>query len=83
MISALSELDAVVRCIEAGADDYLAKPFNPTLLRARVSASLEKKRLRDEVKAALERLEQELDAARELQIGMLPCAFPDGPQSSR
>src|SRR5262245_5512879 len=76
MISALSELDAVVRCIEAGADDYLAKPFNPTLLRARVSASLEKKRLRDQVKAALERLEQELDAARTLQIGMLPRAFP-------
>ena len=76
MISALSELDSIVRCIEAGADDYLAKPFDPTLLRARVSASLEKKRLRDQVKAALERLEQELDAARTLQIGMLPRAFP-------
>src|SRR6516165_2362548 len=36
MISALSELDSIVRCIEAGADDYLAKPFDPTLLRARV-----------------------------------------------
>src|SRR5205823_11639016 len=57
MISALSELDSVVRCIEAGADDYLAKPFNPTLLRARVGASLEKKRLRDEVRSSLLRLE--------------------------
>jgi sigma-B regulation protein RsbU (phosphoserine phosphatase) len=76
IISALSEFDSVVRCIEAGADDYLAKPFNPTLLRARVGASLEKKRLRDQLKASLERLEQELDAARALQIGMLPRTFP-------
>src|SRR5262249_33874074 len=58
MISALSELDSVVRCIEAGAEDYLGKPFDPTLLRARVGASLEKKRLRDEVKASLTRLEE-------------------------
>lgn len=76
IISALSEFDSVVRCIEAGADDYLAKPFNPTLLRARVGASLEKKRLRDQLKASLERLEQELVAARALQIGMLPRTFP-------
>ena len=43
MISALSELTSIVRCIEAGADDYLAKPFDPTLLRARVGSSLDKK----------------------------------------
>ena len=47
MISALSELDSVVRCIELGAEDYLPKPFNPVLLRARVGACLEKKRLHD------------------------------------
>jgi adenylate cyclase len=51
MISALSELDSIVRCIEAGADDYLAKPFDPTLLRARVGASLERKHLHDQVVA--------------------------------
>ena len=50
MISALDEVDSVIRCIELGAEDYLPKPFNPTLLRARVGASLEKKRLRDEVR---------------------------------
>jgi DNA-binding response OmpR family regulator len=44
MISAVDELDSVVKCIELGADDYLFKPFNPVLLKAR-SASLEKKRL--------------------------------------
>jgi sigma-B regulation protein RsbU (phosphoserine phosphatase) len=76
MISALSEIDSVIRCIELGAEDYLPKPFNPTLLRARIGASLEKKRLRDEVRASLARLEHEMDAARKLQLGMLPLVFP-------
>ena len=76
MISALSEIDSVIRCIELGAEDYLPKPFNPTLLRARVGASLEKKRLRDTVRASLARLEHEMDAARKLQLGMLPLIFP-------
>ena len=49
MISAVGEIDSVVRCIELGAEDYLPKPFDATLLRARVGACLEKKRLRDQV----------------------------------
>jgi sigma-B regulation protein RsbU (phosphoserine phosphatase) len=76
MISALDEIDSVIRCVELGAEDYLNKPFNPTLLRARVGASLEKKRLRDEVRRNLVRLEQELDSARALQLAMLPNQFP-------
>jgi len=48
MISAINEIETVVRCIEAGAEDYLQKPFNTVLLRARIQASLEKKRLSDE-----------------------------------
>jgi len=48
MTSASDELDRVVKCIEMGAEDYLVKPLNPILLRARVNASLEKKRLRDQ-----------------------------------
>jgi sigma-B regulation protein RsbU (phosphoserine phosphatase) len=76
MISALSEIDSVIRCIELGAEDYLPKPFNATLLRARIGATLEKKRLRDEVRASLARLEHEMDAARKLQMGMLPRIFP-------
>ncbi len=47
VISAQSELDNVVRCIEMGAEDYLPKPFNAVILRARIHASLEKKRLHD------------------------------------
>jgi len=50
MISALDQIDSVVRCIETGAEDYLNKPFDPVLLRARIGACLEKKRLRDEQK---------------------------------
>jgi CheY-like chemotaxis protein len=48
MISAVDELDSVVKCIELGAEDYLFKPFNPVLLKARVGATLEKKRLRQQ-----------------------------------
>jgi len=48
MTTATEELDSVVRCIEMGAEDYLTKPVNPVLLRARINASLEKKRLRDQ-----------------------------------
>jgi adenylate cyclase len=51
MISAIDEIDSVIRCIELGAEDYLPKPFNPTLLRARVGACLERKRLYDQVTA--------------------------------
>jgi two-component system, cell cycle response regulator len=48
MISAVDEVESVVRCIELGAEDYLPKPFNPVLLRARLTACLERKRLRDQ-----------------------------------
>ena len=47
VISGLDEMDGVVRCIELGADDFLSKPFNPVLLRARIGAGLVRKRLDD------------------------------------
>ena len=47
MITGVDDLQSVVRCIELGAEDYLTKPFDPVLLRARINASLEKKQLRD------------------------------------
>src|SRR5512133_3146863 len=48
MTSSLDEIDSVVKCIDLGAEDYLKSPVNPILVRARVNASLEKKRLCDE-----------------------------------
>ena len=72
MISALDEMKSVVRCIEKGADEYLTKPFNSKLLKARIGACLEKKHLRDreqqlhaellESYEALQKAEQARDA---------------------
>src|SRR5262245_30031771 len=47
MISAVDEIESVVRCIEMGAEDYLPKPFDPVLLRARINAGLARKRLHE------------------------------------
>ncbi|MFU8827004.1 MAG: PP2C family protein-serine/threonine phosphatase [Brevefilum sp.] len=74
--SALEELDSVVRCIELGAEDYLIKPVNRVLLKARIDASLEKKRLRDQEKAYLQRLEREMEIARQTQLSILPGSLP-------
>jgi two-component system sensor histidine kinase/response regulator len=67
MISALNELQSVVRCIEAGAEDYLTKPFNATLLKARIGASLEKKRGRDRESALFEQLQDNYKRLQELE----------------
>lgn len=79
MISALDEIENVVRCIESGAEDFLPKPFNPTLLRARIGASLEKKNFRDQEQAYLrrieetqKRLEDELQEAAKYVTSILP-----------
>ena len=58
MITAVDELESIVKCIELGAEDYLSKPFNPVLLRARIGASLEKKRLSDLEQEYREQLEE-------------------------
>jgi serine phosphatase RsbU (regulator of sigma subunit) len=76
MISAASEIATVVRCIELGAEDYLPKPFNPVLLRARLTAVLEKKRLSDMLARHLARVEGELAEARAQQLSMMPGEFP-------
>ncbi len=64
--SSLEGLDNVVRCIELGAEDYLTKPVNPVLLKARIGASLEKKRLRDQQKELVRRFATR-EVAEELQ----------------
>jgi adenylate cyclase len=77
VISALDELDSVVRCIESGAEDYLTKPFNPVLLRARINASLEKKRLRDRERKFIQDLEQERQRSQSLLLNILPQIVVD------
>jgi adenylate cyclase len=74
MISALDEMDSVVRCIELGAVDYLRKPFNQVLLRARVHSCLEKKRLRD-LGVVQQRKLQELNATLELRNRFIRQTF--------
>ena len=76
MISALDEMQSVVRCIEMGADDYLTTPIDPILLRARISSSLERKRLHDDELAYIEAIRRETDASRVLEDGMLPRELP-------
>ncbi len=75
VISALSDIEPVVRCVELGAEDFIFKPFNPTLLRARVLATLEKKALRDRTREELNRKRLELNEARSLQLSLVPPAF--------
>jgi CheY-like chemotaxis protein len=69
MISALDEIESVVKCIEMGAEDYLPKPFDPVLLRARIGASLEKKRLRDQEVQYLQNVAHVIDAAAAVESG--------------
>ena len=64
MISAVEEMDSVVRCIELGAADYLTKPFNPTLLKARVDTYVEKARYKAQEAAYLESLQAERQEKR-------------------
>jgi serine phosphatase RsbU (regulator of sigma subunit) len=76
IISAMTDLESVVRGVEQGADDYLPKPFQPTLLQARISSSLDRKRLRDHEQLYLKSLEHELNIAREIQKEFLPLELP-------
>ena len=71
--SSLDELDSVVRCLEMGAEDYLTKPVNPVLLNARISSSLEKKRLRDQQRELISRF-----AAEEVAEDLLTSGFSLG-----
>ena len=73
MTSSLDELDSVVKCIEMGAEDYLTKPINPVLLNARITASLEKKRLRDQQRELIGKF-----ATREVAEDLLTSGFSLG-----
>ncbi len=67
VISALDDMESVIRCIELGAEDYLPKPFSPTLLKARVRACVEKKRIHDRERQLFEQLEENYAQLRALE----------------
>jgi CheY-like chemotaxis protein/class 3 adenylate cyclase len=77
MISAVDEMDSVVRCIEMGATDYLPKPFNPALLRARINTSLAEKRLRDLEREYLEQVGYVAGAAAAVEAATFDPASLD------
>jgi len=72
IVSASEELDSIVECVRLGAEDYIPKPFNPVLLKARIEASLNKKRLHDQHKAHLGRIEDERRRADRFLRAILP-----------
>jgi len=74
VISAVDDLASVVRCIEIGATDYLPKPFNAALLRARLNASLAEKRLADLRLEYLEQVARVVDAAAAVEAGSFESA---------
>jgi phosphoserine phosphatase RsbU/P len=77
LISALDDVDSVIKGIEKGADDHLPKPFNAHILQARVGACLAKKRLRDREQLYARALAREIDIGREIQAGFFPETLPD------
>lgn len=79
IISANNDLKSIVKGIQRGAEDYLPKPFEPVILNARISASLERKRLRDQEQLYLQSLEKELNIARAIQTQFLPPEMPELP----
>jgi sigma-B regulation protein RsbU (phosphoserine phosphatase) len=76
IISAMNDMNSVVRGIQLGAEDYLPKPFDPVLLKARLDAGLMRKRLRDLEKDYLQNMEKELEIGRNIQLSFLPAEVP-------
>ena len=72
VISAVDQIESIVKCIEMGADDYLSKPFDAVLLKARVHGCLEKKYLRDQEMDYLRQIEREKKRADDLLHVILP-----------
>src|SRR5512139_1439143 len=77
VISALDEMESVIRCIGMGTEDFLPKPFDPLLLRARVGACLEKKRLRDQEVEYLQQVARVTAAAAAVEAGQFTLASLD------
>ena len=72
MISSMDDTDSIYRCIENGADDYITKPFDKSILDARISSCIEKKHLRDKEKIIMKELEEEQRKSENLLLNILP-----------
>ena len=72
MLSSMDDLTSIYRCIELGADDYVTKPFDKTILEARISACIEKKHLRDKEKELLKEISKEKEKSDNLLLNILP-----------
>ena len=79
VISAIDEMDSIIKCIEMGAEDYLPKPFDAVLLKARIGAALEKKRLRDQEQLYAKSLERDMEIGRQIQSSFFPESLPQVP----
>lgn len=77
VISALDDIDSAVKCIELGAEDYLHKPFNKVLLKARINNCLEKKWLRDQEQIYLQQLQTEQARSERLLLSILPASIAE------
>ncbi len=77
MVTALDHLDSVIRCVESGAEDYLTKPVEETLLRARVGASLERKHLRDQERLLLRQVQKEKRKSETVLFNVLPQSIAE------
>lgn len=75
VLSAVDDIESVARCIELGAEDYLPKPFDPVLLKARITASLNKKRLHDREHSYLQQIQQEKKRADDLLNVVIPLGI--------
>lgn len=77
MITTVDEIDSVIKCIEAGAEDYLTKPYNRVLLNARVEKCLEKKHLRDQEQLFLAKIQEDKEKSENLLLNIFPKSIAD------
>jgi len=75
MISAVDEIHTIVKCIEIGAEDYIIKPFNAQILKARISARIERKWFRDQERSYFKELQNEREKVEQLLLNILPQAI--------
>ena len=77
MLSSMDEVDSIYRCFELGADDYVTKPFDATILNVRIDSNIEKKKLRDKEKQYLTQIKEEQKKSDLLLLNILPQSIAD------